>query len=90
MIDDIVRYLWRSGWVRQSVEAVLPEIPRWARRLQSRGVTAIPRLGSRSWSPTESRAHNELVLLMMQASRDRNASIEHQQRNLTRIRPYKP
>jgi hypothetical protein len=90
MIDEIVDYLRRSGWVTQSVDAVLADLPRWERRLRSRGVSAIPRLGSRSfWSPAASRAHNEINLLMRQASRDRDASIEHELRNLTGTRPYK-
>jgi hypothetical protein len=90
MIDDIIEYLWRSGWVRQSVEAVLPDLPRWERRLKTRDITAIPTLGRRSWSFQEARAHNELNLLMRQGSRERDPTIEHQLRNLTRTRPYKP
>jgi hypothetical protein len=90
VVEDIVWYLRRSGWVAQSVEGVLPDLPRWEKRLRSRGVTAIPLLGSRSWSPAEARAHNELNLLMRQAAKVRDPSMEHQLRNLTRIRPYKP
>jgi len=90
MQGQIERYLWRSGWVRQSVERVLRDLPRWERHLRSRGITEIPHRGSRSWSPTKSRADNELNLLMRQAARDRDASIEHQLRNLTRIRQPKP
>ncbi len=89
MRDDIIDYLRRSGWVTQSVEAVLPEIPRWERHLRSRGVETIPRLGARSWSAAEARAHNELNLLMRQASRKRDSAVEHDLRNLTGIRPYK-
>jgi len=90
MQQDILHYLRRSGWVTQSVEAVLPQLPRWERHLRSRGVTAIPRLGVRSWSPAESRAHSELNLLMRQASRQRDPAFEHHLRNLTGIRSYKP
>lgn len=90
MIGEIVDYLRRSGWVQQSVERVLPDLPRWERHLRSRGVTAIPHLPSRSWSPANSRARNELILLMMQASQERDKSREHAHRNLTRVRPYKP
>jgi hypothetical protein len=85
----IVQYLYRSGWVAQSVQAVLPELPRWERRQPSRGITRVPTLPSRSWSSTESHAHNELNLLMKQASVIRNPSLEHQLRNLTGVRPYK-
>jgi len=90
MQQDIIEYLRRSGWVTQSVDAVLPEIPRWERQLRSRGVTAIPRLGVRSWSAVEARAHNEINLLMRQASRQRDPTFEHRLRNLTGIRRYKP
>lgn len=89
MIEQIVQYLRRSGWVQQSVEAVLPDLPRWERHLRSRGVTIVPDLPSRSWSAANSRAHNELILLMMQAHRERDRSREHEHRNLTRIRPFK-
>lgn len=63
MIGDIVNYLRRSGWVVQSVDAVIPDLPRWEKRFRSRGVTTIPQLGAwSSWSPAASRAHNELNL----------------------------
>lgn len=89
MVEEIVSYLRRSGWVSQSVQAVFPDLPRWERHLRLRGVTAIPSLGSAPWSSSASRAHNELALLMRQASRDRDSAIEHQLRNLTGIRRYK-
>ena len=89
MVEQIVRYLRRSGWVQQSVEKVLPDLPRWERHLRSRGITVIPHLPSRSWSAATSRAHNELILLMMQAHRERDGSREHDHRNLTGIRPFK-
>jgi hypothetical protein len=89
MVEEIIEYLRRSGWVQQSVEVVLPELPRWERHLRSRGVEAIPALPSRSLSPASASAHNEVVLLMMQARKERDTSREHEHRNLTRIRPYK-
>jgi len=89
MIDDIIWYLRRSGWVPQSVEAVRPDLPRWVRRLRSRGVTAVPALPSHGWSSENSRAHNELNLLMRQAAIVRDAALEHELRNLTGTRPYK-
>jgi len=36
MVEEIVEYLRRSGWVQQSVEAVLPDLPRWERHLRNR------------------------------------------------------
>jgi hypothetical protein len=86
--DDIVSYLRRSGWVQQSVEAVLPDLPRWERRLRDRGVTRIPALG-RPCSAADATAHNELNLLMLQASHGRNSSLEHDLRNLTEVRRHK-
>lgn len=88
MIDEIVRYLWRNGWVPQSVERVLPNLPRWERLLRSLGVTEIPRRGQ-PWSAGRSWAENHLNLLMRQASVERDPAIEHKLRNLTQIRPYK-
>jgi len=90
MQADIVHYLRRSGWVAQSVAAVNDELPRWEIRLRSLGINEIPKLPSRSWSGAESRAHNHLNLLMRQAARERDAALEHNLRNLTAVRPYKP
>ncbi len=90
MRDQLIGYLRRSGWVSQSVDAVMPELPRWERHLRKRGIATIPMLGARSWSPAEARAHNEINLLMRQASRKRDPAFEHHLRNLTAIRPYKP
>jgi hypothetical protein len=87
--EAIIEYLRRSGWVPQSVEAVLPNVPRWERQLRVRGIDAIPRLGVPAPSAAEARAHNELNLLMRQASQHRDAALEHHLRNLTGVRPYK-
>ena len=90
MQDDIVNYMRRSGLAPQSVEAVRPDLPRWETQLRSWGVTAIPRLPSRSWSHAESRAHNLLNLLIRQGSLERDKSFEHYLRNLSpEVRPYK-
>ncbi|MHB8501297.1 MAG: hypothetical protein ACYDHE_10190 [Candidatus Acidiferrales bacterium] len=90
MGEQIIGYLRRSGWVSQSIDAVMPELSRWERHLRRRGIETIPMLGTRSWPPAEARAHNEINLLMRQASRDRDSAFEHHLRNLTAIRPYKP
>jgi hypothetical protein len=84
----IIDYLYRSGWVAQSVEAVLPDLARWERRLRQRGVTRIPTLGA-STSLADVRAENELNLLMLQSARRRNPPMEHSVRNLTAVRRYK-
>jgi hypothetical protein len=89
VFDDIVRYLWRCGLVRQSVERLAPELPRWERFLRSQGVDAIPPLPSRSRSARESRAHNLLALLIDQSSLVPDGAKQHHLRNLTRVRPYK-
>jgi hypothetical protein len=89
MVEEIVGYLRRSGWVPQEVEYVLPDLPRWERHLRRRGITVIP--GPQAyWSEAEEQAHNELRLLMMQAGKGTDPWIEHRQRNLTGVRPYKP
>ena len=77
--------LRRSGWVAQSVEAVVPELPRWEKRLRERGFDTVPRYpGQRP-----ARVENELNLLMRQAARVRDSAIERQLRNLTQVRPPK-
>jgi hypothetical protein len=53
------------------------------------GITVIP--GPHAyWSEEEDRAHDHLFLLMMQAGNGTDPWIEHRQRNLTGVRPYKP
>lgn len=89
VVDEIVRYLWRCGLVRQSVERLVPALSRWEQFLRAQGVHAIPRLPSRSWSASESRAHNLLALLIHQSSQQRDSASEHQLRNLAGVRPYK-
>ncbi len=88
MQEDIVAYVWRQGLVRQSVERMLPEIPRWEQFLRVHGVTEIPRRGH-PWSPTRSRAENLLNLLIRQSAIERDSTLEHGLRNLTGVRPYK-
>ncbi len=89
MIEDLVRYLIRSGWVYQSVETVRPELPRWVRRLRERGVTSVPNLADRDqWHRWEyTRACNEVNLLLSQAAGDQATA--HLLRNLTGVRPFK-
>jgi hypothetical protein len=86
MRDDIVAYMWRSGLVRQSVEAAMPLIPRWERYLRSVGIDAVPRRPGQG----PARAENLLNLLIRQGSRVRDARIEHMLRNQTGVRPHKP
>lgn len=43
MRGAIVEYVRRSGLVSQSIEAALPELPRWEGRLRKRGIEAAPR-----------------------------------------------
>ena len=90
MVVQIIERLRRSGWVQESVQKVIAELPHWERRLRSSGVIVTPRVPSRDWSPVNSRAHNEVVMPMRQANVDRNGSREHEHRNLTGVRPYKP
>ena len=55
----IVEYVRRSGLVPQSIEAALPELPRWAKRMRERGIDAAPRYPGQG----PARAENELNLL---------------------------
>jgi hypothetical protein len=84
-VESVESYAVFSGLAAQSVEALRPKFPRWARYLRDHGVTRIPK-----WPLTaDAHACNLLNLLIRQGSKERNASIEHDLRNLTRIRPYK-
>jgi hypothetical protein len=84
-VEAIESYLVHSGLAPPSVDALRPEFPRWARHLRERGVTEIPD------SPLTVGAHasNLLSLLTRQGSKQRHSSIEHDLRNLTRMRPWK-
>jgi len=42
MVEEIVQYLYRSGWVTQSVEAERRDLPRWEGRLRTRGIHTVP------------------------------------------------
>ena len=87
--EDIRHYLRLSAWVRQSVDAVDSDLERWIGRLRARDVTAIPHLPiGAHCSPSETYAHNELNLLMLQASSFPNR-LAHSMRNLTGVRPHK-
>lgn len=86
----MVSYMRYSGLATQSVEALLPHLERWERRLRHLGFSSVP---SCPWLPAsfaEVQAGNHLALLIRQASSVRNPDIEHELRNLTAIRPYKP
>jgi hypothetical protein len=84
-VECIESYAIRSGLAPQSVEELRLKFPRMVRYMHEQGVTQIP------VSPltADARASSLLSLIIRQASKERNASIEHDLRNLTRIRPYK-
>ena len=64
-------------------------LPGWERYLRIRGITVIP--GPQAyWSEAEDRAHDLLILMMMQAGTETPAWIQHRQCDLTAVRPYKP
>lgn len=86
MRDDIEAYMWRSGLVRQSVEAIRPLLPRAERWLRSLGVDAVPRRPGQG----PARAENLVNLFIRQAAKVRDPQVEHMLRNLTGIRPFKP
>lgn len=82
-VECIESYAIRSGLAPQSVEELRPKFPRMVRYEQV--VTQVPA----SPLTTDARASSLLCLLIRQASKERNAGIEHDLRNLTRTRPYK-
>jgi len=89
MVEKIVAFLTRSGWSEQEIHFVRHRLPAWERHLRTMGITVIP--GPQAyWSEEEDRAHDHLFLLMMQAGNGTDPWIEHRQRNLTGVRPYKP
>jgi hypothetical protein len=88
--DQMVHFMLQSAWTWLSIQSVWDDLPRWERRLRSRGVTFVSPLGQPVWSHERSKGHNEMVLLMMQSQMERDAAAEHHQRNLTGARPYKP
>ncbi len=90
MREQMISYMRFSGLAAQSVEALLPHLERWERRLRKLGFSSVP---SRPWLPAsfeEMQAGNHLALLIRQAASLRSSGIEHELRNLTGVRPYKP
>ena len=80
---DVVRYLGQYV-AAQSIEAMLPDIPRWLRKLEEYGVDAVPlTLGSASAS--------YINLFALQSSSEPSARrMAHDVRDtLPLIRPYK-
>jgi hypothetical protein len=84
---ELEEFLYRSGMAPQSVEAYRPKFPRWTRHLTAAGIDHVP--SPLSTSPADTMAVNELCLLARQGAKDRNASIEHNLRDVTGIRPFK-
>jgi len=82
-VTDVVRYI-SQFLTRQSVEAMLPDMPRWLQRLRQYGVGSVPlAIGSASAAYID--------LFVLQASRDPSAQrMAHDVRDtLPIIRPYK-
>jgi hypothetical protein len=82
-VTDVERYLSRY-LARQSVEAVLPDIPRWLRRLHMYGLDNVP-------LETGSASACHIDLFLLQASSEPSAQLmAHDVRDtLPHIRPYK-
>lgn len=82
-VTDVVRYL-SQFLARQSVEAMLPDMPRWLRRLRQYGIDSVPlAIGSASAAYID--------LFVLQASREPSAQrMAHDVRDtLPVIRAYK-
>ena len=71
-----------------SVDACRPRFPRWRSRLAVLGVEGLPPFPATT--SAEVAATNDLLLLIKQGANTRDPSGEHNLRNLTAIRPYKP
>lgn len=85
--EDLERYLYLSGWVVDSVNAVRDDFPRWRRTLQNKSVTTIP--SPISTAASDVQAINLLNLMANQVSLNRNSTREHDLRDVSEIRPYK-
>lgn len=82
-ITDIERYA-SQFLARQSIEAILPDMPRWLKRLHEYGVDTVPlQIGSASAQYVD--------LFILQSSRELSAQrMAHDARDtLPTIRPYK-
>ena len=84
-VERIERYALLSGFTGPSLEEARPEFPRMASFMHKQGIQQIPD----SPFTADARVSSMLILLLRQASKVRDASIEHDLRNLTRIRPWK-
>lgn len=85
VVDDIRRWLLRSGFVAQSLDAVEKDLPRWERYLRERGVTRIPPFPSRD--PRDARATSLLCMLVEQAKASTDGDKAHHLRSVTNTRP---
>jgi hypothetical protein len=81
--QDFENFL-RPSLAEPSMIALRKHYPRWRRRLAQRGIDTVP--SPLSADPRDARAINMMNLLARQASRERNARIEHHLRDLTGIR----
>jgi hypothetical protein len=83
-------FLLNSGFGVEDLDAVRPDLPRWLRHLQERGVTHIP---TSPWaSGPYPLAASLLNLLALQASLRKDPiakATRHNLRDLTGTRPYK-
>jgi len=78
----------RPSLAEQSMVELRKDFPRWRHRLALQGIDVVPT--PISPDPGDARAINAMSLLVRQASRERDAGVEHNLRNLTRVRAYKP
>jgi hypothetical protein len=87
---SIEGFLVNSGFAAQSLDAVRPDLPRWLRHLQERGVTDIP---ASPWtSGPHALAANLISQQALQASPRKDPiakATAHHLRDVTETRPYK-
>jgi hypothetical protein len=84
-VERIERYALLSGFTGPSLDEARREFPRMASFMHRQGIHQIPD----SPFTADARTSSMLILLLRQASKVRDASIEHDLRNLTGIRPWK-
>lgn len=87
--NEIENYLvTHTPMAAQSVVSLRPRFPRWIRHLESQGITTWP--DPYSFRPYDSHAMNVIVQLIREGSAERDPAIEHNLRNMTGVRPWKP
>lgn len=84
--EDLEAYL-RPYMAEQSMVEYRKQYFRWRSRLAELGIVSVPPFPATT--SEEVRATNHLLLLIRQGASIRDSAWEHNQRNLTGVRPFK-